>query len=145
MKVIHYSYDYRGADNFQRMIAAAERVAFELPEAFQLLVTDSPNPHEDKLPKKADYIKLPSRIESSNLGNHAPPPPSLPYHVIKSLCKTFIFDAIRCFKADVVLVQAPREIQREFFYDLNHFQRKPIEAKLVFGNDDLENAVMLGK
>jgi len=142
MRVLHYSHDDYGMDNLQQTIAIAERMDFEFPETTQLLVTESPQAFGIKLPRKGGSIKASSRPES--LGEKAHVSPSLlPFQVIKSLRKTFIFDAIRCFKADVILVQTPREVQVAFFHRLNYFHQTHIKTKLVLGNGDIENTLVM--
>lgn len=142
MKVLHYSYDDHGMENLQQTLAIAEEVAFEFPEVAQLVVTKSHHPDDVRLPKKADFTKVPSRDECSKAEDQGLSP-SLPCRVIKSLCKTFIFDAIRCFKADVVVVQAPQNVQSDVLYGLNHLQKRSIKTKIVLGNGDLENTAMM--
>ncbi len=142
MRILHYSHDHCGLNNLQRMIAAAERMAVEFPEVTQLLITESLQAHCLKLPRNTDYSKLMGRREPSRGGNQASSIP-FPYRVIKSFCKNFIFDAIRSFKADIVLVQASQDVEEKFFLGMNDLQQKQIKTKLVFGNGDLENTAMV--
>lgn len=142
MRILHYAHDNCGLNNLQRMIAAAERMALEFPEVTQLLVTESSEDHGITLPRSTDYSKLVGFGEPSKAGRLESSIP-LPYRVIKSFCKSFIFDVIRCFNADIVLVQASYDRQENFFLDMKDLQQKQIKTSLVYEKGNLGNTAMV--
>lgn len=139
MRVLHYSHDDYGSDHLERTLDAAKQIAFEFPEATQLVVTGSPQPRDKRLPKGVDYIKLPNMDESSKIEGHTPSL-LLPYGAIKTMRETLISGAIQSFKPDVVLVETREEARGEICEALDQLHEQHGEAQLVLGMGETGNA-----
>lgn len=142
MRVLHYSHDHYGIENLQRTFAFTEQVSIEFQKATQLVISGSPQPCGVKLPRKVDYIKLPSMDQSRKNELHVPSL-SLPLDVIKKFRETLLFEAIQQFKPDVVVLEAERDIQEEFYDNINNLKQDQFDAEIILRDGDQDNIAMM--
>jgi len=127
LRILYYTYDYCGIDHLRRALALAEQVAFECPEATQLLVSGIPQPRNTKLPFKLDMIKLPTMdlpFKGRDYGSTCMSTPLLR--------EAIILNALRHFEPDVIFMEeASGEAQREMVKALTQLKLDHSEMKFV--------------
>ncbi len=139
MRVFHYAYDYYGTGHLQWTLNLAKQVAFEFPEATQLLVTGTPQPHQTKLPSKLDMIKLPGIERSAKGGDGLGSSPQL-----RPLREVIILNAVKRFDPDIVFIDEDLiEVRGEISLALDYLHFERPETKLITGINNIRSSAMM--
>lgn len=136
-KILLYSHDTFGLGNIRRTLILAENFINEYPRASVLIITGSPVIHAFRMPRRVDYIKLPSvdRVEAET---YAPLLLEDCGDEIRSTRGAILEQAVLGFDPDLFIVdKRPAGIDDELLGALRLLKSTNHRAKIVLGMRDI--------
>lgn len=138
-RILLYAHDVYGIGPMHRALALAQQFARDVPRVSQLLLTGSPQSLCFDWPARFDYLKLPA-VKEGATGAYAADALALPFETLLALREAMIFEAVRHFEPDVVLVdRAPAGMRGEMLRALGYLKDKRPQTTLVLGMRDIED------
>jgi predicted glycosyltransferase len=129
-----YSHDTYGLGHLRRTLALASFFRSRRPLS-QLIVTGSPLAHRFRLPRDADYIKLPSVVKVA-AGTYESRSLDLPFRAVRNLRRDVLLGAAHHFRPSLLVVDnVPGGLKGELAPTLRFL--KSIACRLVLGLRDV--------
>lgn len=139
-RILLYSHDTYGLGHLRRSMAIADRIARDIPGAYQLLLTGSMVAGAYQTPPRFDMVKLPALSKRSS-GAYTPRTVPLSLGDTISWREQIILQAALNFEPDLLLVdKAPAGVCGELLPTLRHLRTWSPRTRLVFGMRDIEDA-----
>ena len=139
MKILHYSHDSLGLGHIRRTLALVRRLAHDLPDTAQLVLTGSMQFGAYEWPPHVDCVKLPT-VRKKTTGEYHSPHLHGSIEAVAALRESIILSTINHFKPDLVLVdKAPGGLNGEMMRSLHCLKQERPETLLVFGMRDIED------
>jgi predicted glycosyltransferase len=137
LRVMFYSHDTYGLGHLRRTLALARYFRACWPEMSQLIVTGSPVPSEYRLPKGADYVKLPSVVKVG-AGRYVSRSLATPFEDVLALRADILRGVAGTFQPDALVVDhAPAGLKGEIVSTLNYLKRNAPTTRLILGLRDI--------
>jgi predicted glycosyltransferase len=132
-----YSHDTYGLGHLRRTLALAHYFRSCWPGISQLIVTGSPIPSWFRLPRGADYVKLPSVVKVG-AGRYASRSLATPFEDVLTLREDILLGVARCFQPDALVVDhAPAGVKGEADLTLRYLKRTSPATRLILGLRDI--------
>ncbi len=139
-RILLYSHDTFGLGHLRRTLAVAGRIARDLPQASQLLITGSMVAGAFALPPRLDLIKLPA-LSKKSCGEYKARVLPLSLSQTISWREQMILQAVQSFQPDLVLVdKTPAGVEGELRPALRYIKSWRPQTRLVLGMRDIEDA-----
>ncbi len=138
-RILLYSHDTVGLGHLRRCLAVADRLARDLPDAHQLLLTGSMVAGAFSLPPRLDMVKLPALSKRSSGQYKAR---ALPLSLRQTLAwrEQMILQAVSNFRPHLVLVdKVAAGVHGELLPALRHLKAWSPDSRLVLGMRDIED------
>ena len=139
-RLLLYSHDTYGLGHLRRSLAIAQRLAEDIPDIHQLLVTGSMVAGAYTLPPRLDIIKLPALSKRSN-GRYKARALPLSLDETASWRADMILQAAVHFQPDLLLVdKAAAGVHGELLPTLRQLKTWSPHTRLVLGMRDIEDS-----
>src|SRR5262245_64134478 len=102
-RIFLYSHDTYGLGHFRRNLVLARAISRGIPDASILCATGSPRSHSFPLPRRFDYLKLPSTTKDGN-GGYRARTLGLPIREIARMRARLLRESMVSYQPDLVLV-----------------------------------------
>ncbi|RMH02144.1 MAG: glycosyltransferase [Chloroflexi bacterium] len=139
-RILLYSHDTYGLGHLRRSLAIARRLAQDIPNVYQLLITGSMVAGAFSLPPRLDIIKLPALSKRSNGQYKAR---ALPLSLKRTISwrEQIILQAVQNFKPDIVLVDKVADgVYGELLPSLRYIKTWLPDTLLLLGMRDIEDS-----
>ena len=139
MKILHYSHDSLGLGHIRRTLAIVRRLAHDLPDTGQLVLTGSMQFGAYEWPPHVDCVKLPT-LRKKTTGEYHSPHLHGSLEAVSALRESLILSTINHFNPDLVLVdKAPAGLNGEMMRALQCLKQERPQTLLVLGMRDIED------
>ncbi len=139
-KILLYSHDTYGLGHLRRSLAIAHRLAHDIPNLYQLLVTGSMVAGAFALPPRLDMVKLPALTKRSS-GKYKARALPLSLKQVIAWREHLILQAVQHFKPDIVLVDKVADgVCGELLPALRYLKAWRPETTIVLGMRDIEDS-----
>jgi predicted glycosyltransferase len=137
VRVMFYSHDTYGLGHLRRTLALAGYFRDCWAGMSQLIVTGSPVPSGYRLPKGADYVKLPSVVKVG-AGRYASRSLATPFEDVLAVRRDLLLGVARSFQPDALVVDhAPAGLKGEMVDTLGFLTHNSPETGLILGLRDI--------